>query len=152
MDLHLAPGVLYLAPSPLGRPAVPIYEYVCQDCRRRVSLFWWTARQAETETARCPRCGRTRLVRIPSRVTFLRSEEDRLESLLDPSHLGDIDEDDPRSVARWMKRVGRELGDELGEDWDEMVEQIEAEGEAPGEAGESDEGRSPSLGSAMDAG
>lgn len=117
---------------------MPIYEYICHDCRRRVSLFWWTARQAETETARCPRCGQTRLTRIPSRVVFLRSEEDRLESLLDPSHLGDMDEDDPRSVARWMKRMGRELGEELGEDWDEMVEQIEAEGEASGEAGEGD--------------
>ncbi|MCS7312167.1 MAG: zinc ribbon domain-containing protein [Acidobacteria bacterium] len=110
---------------------MPIYEYMCHGCRRRVSLFWWTVRQAETETARCPHCGQARLTRIPSRVAFLRSEEDRLESLLDPSRLGDIDEDNPRSVARWMKRIGRQWGEELGEDWNEMVEQMEAEGENP---------------------
>ena len=70
-----------------------------------------------------------------SRFATLRSEEDRLDSLADPSSLGDLDEDDPKSVARWMKKMGNEMGEDLGDDVDEALEQ-EAGGdlEAPAEA------------------
>jgi hypothetical protein len=63
----------------------------------------------------------------------LRSEESRLESLADPAAFGDVDESDPRSVARWARRMGGELGEDLGGDFDEMVERMEA-GEMPEEA------------------
>jgi hypothetical protein len=69
-----------------------------------------------------------------SRFARLRSEDDRLESLADPSSLGDLDENDPKSVARWMKKMGGELGEDVGEDWDEMVEEAMEE-ESGGEAG-----------------
>ncbi len=107
---------------------MPIYEYVCHGCRRRVSIFWWTVAQAESGTARCPRCGSDRLKRIVSRVAFLRSEEDHIESMLDPATLGDLDENDPRSVRRFMEKMKPMLGDEIGEDeWDEMMEEMESE-------------------------
>lgn len=61
--------------------------------------------------------------RILSRVRVIRSEESRLESLADPSKWGDLDERNPKSMARWMKRMGKELGEEMGEDVDEMVEE-----------------------------
>jgi hypothetical protein len=65
-----------------------------------------------------------------SRVSVLRSEESRLESLADPSSLGDLDESDPRSIARWMRKMGGETGEELGPEFDEMVGRLEA-GENP---------------------
>ncbi|HEX5689889.1 MAG TPA: zinc ribbon domain-containing protein, partial [Roseiflexaceae bacterium] len=34
------------------------------------------------------------------------------------------DENDPRSIARWAKKLGKELGEEAGDDWDEMVDQM----------------------------
>jgi len=34
--------------------------------------------------------------------------------LSDPSKMGDVDENDPKSVARMMKRMGKEMGDEFG--------------------------------------
>lgn len=41
-----------------------------------------------------------------------------MDALTDPSTFGDVDERDPRSVARWMKRMSRETGEDLGEDED----------------------------------
>ena len=35
--------------------------------------------------------------------------------------MGDLDESDPRSVERLMKRVGSELGDEMGEGFEEEM-------------------------------
>lgn len=68
-----------------------------------------------------------------SRFAVLKSEESRLEEMSDPSNFGDIDEEDPKSIARWAKRMGEEMGEDLGDDFDEMVEQLEA-GEMPDEA------------------
>ena len=109
---------------------MPIYEYHCADCRRPVSLL--VMRISDPEPPRCPRCGGQQLRRLMSRFARLRSEGDRLESLADPSQLGGLDENDPASVARWMKKMGGGLGDEGGEDWDQMVDEAMDE-EASGE-------------------
>jgi putative FmdB family regulatory protein len=107
---------------------MPIYEYHCADCRRRVSLL--VMRISDPEVPRCPRCGGEQLTRLMSRFATLRSEDARLESLADPGQLGDLDESDPRSVARWMKKMGSEMGDDAGEDWDEMVDEAVEQEEA----------------------
>jgi len=59
-----------------------------------------------------------------------RSEESRLESLADPAKWGDFDENDPRSMARAMRRLGSEMGEDMGPEFDEMVDRLEA-GEDP---------------------
>jgi hypothetical protein len=70
-----------------------------------------------------------------SRFATIRSEEDRLDALADPSSLGDLNEDDPQSVARWMKKMGNEMGEDLGDDVDEaMEEEAGSDFEAPSEA------------------
>ncbi|MGQ9698955.1 MAG: FmdB family zinc ribbon protein, partial [Armatimonadota bacterium] len=79
-------------------------------------------------------CHGTELTKLISRVSRLRSEDEVLESLADPSSLGDLDENDPKSVARWMKKMSKEMGDEFGDDFEEALE--EAEAEAEGEGGE----------------
>ena len=38
-----------------------------------------------------------------------------MDALADPSSFAGLDEGDPRSVARWMKRMSRETGEDLGE-------------------------------------
>ena len=45
-----------------------------------------------------------------------------MEGLADPSKWGDLDENDPKSMAKWMKRMGRELGEDVG-DVDEMMDE-----------------------------
>ena len=46
-----------------------------------------------------------------------------MESLLDPGMLGGLDENDPRSVERLMKRMGSEFGDDIGEGFEEEMEE-----------------------------
>jgi putative FmdB family regulatory protein len=111
---------------------MPIYEYRCHDCRRRVSIWWRTFSEAETGTARCPRCGGEQLTRLVSKVRVIRSEESRMEDLADPANLGDLDENDPRSIARWMRKMGDEVGEDIGPEFEEVVDRLEA-GESPEE-------------------
>jgi putative FmdB family regulatory protein len=111
---------------------VPIYEYRCQDCRRRVSIFWRTFSEAEEGTPVCPRCDGTNLTRLVSRVRLVRSEESHLEDVSDLSDLPDFDESDPRSLGRWMRKMSTEVGEDLGPEFDEVVGRLEA-GESPEE-------------------
>jgi putative FmdB family regulatory protein len=117
---------------------MPIYEYDCTDCRRRVSLL--VLRPSAAEPPRCPRCGSTALTRLMSRFATIKSEEARLESLGDPGAFGDVDENDPASVARFMKKMGREFGEDLGDDFDEAIDEALSEPDADGETAGSDSG------------
>jgi hypothetical protein len=55
-----------------------------------------------------------------------------MESLADPSSLAGLDENDPKSVTRLMKKMGREMGEDLGDDFDQAVEDEMAGGEGSG--------------------
>ncbi len=112
---------------------MPIYEYVCPDCRRRVSVFYRTIHQAEHQEPTCPRCGGRRLRRVMSRVAMLRSEESRLESLADPALMAGLEEEDPRALARMMRQMSAELGEEMDDpELNEIVDRLEA-GQSPEE-------------------
>ncbi len=113
---------------------MPIYEYRCQDCQKRFTMFWRTISQAEGQTPTCPRCGSSAVRRLVSRVRFVRSGSSLLEgdSLDD---LSDFDENDPKSIGRMMRRMRDELGDEaddIGPEFDEVVSRLE-KGESPEE-------------------
>lgn len=105
---------------------MPIYEYDCQGCHRRVSMLIRSL--ASTEAPRCPRCGSADLSRLMSRFATPKSEDARLEAAADPSQLGDLDENDPGSVARFVKRMGEEMGEDLGDDLDAAMDEAAAEG------------------------
>ncbi len=111
---------------------MPIHEYRCQDCRRRVSIFWRTFTEAEQGQPVCPRCGSARLNRLVSRVRVIRSEGSQLDDLSssDMGDLPDVDENDPRSLGRWMRKMSAETGEDLGPEFDEVVGRLEA-GEDP---------------------
>jgi putative FmdB family regulatory protein len=109
---------------------MPIYEYRCHQCRRRVSIWWRTFAEAEGSQARCPRCGGENLSRLASRVRLVRSEDSRMEDLADPEEMGDLDEDDPRSIARWMRKMSNEVGEDLGPEFGEVVDRLES-GQSP---------------------
>ena len=51
------------------------------------------------------------------------SEETRLERIMDPALLGGLDENDPRSMAKVMKKMGALAGDDIGEDFEQMVDE-----------------------------
>lgn len=117
---------------------MPIYEYECAKCHRRSNIL--TLRASEKVTARCGHCGASRMRRLMSRFAMPRSEEARLEALADPSVLDGLDENDPKSLARAMRKMGREMGDEFaGEEFDQAVDEIESSGDLGDDGGDDSE-------------
>ena len=102
---------------------MPLFEFRCQDCRRRFTLL--VGMTAEGAKHVCPKCGGTQLQKLVSRFAVLRTEDDMLDDLADPSTLGDPE--DPKAMADWMRRVGREMGEDLGDDFQELVEEAARE-------------------------
>lgn len=114
---------------------MPIYEYRCRDCGSKSAFI--TLSVKSPLDPKCRKCGGTNLEKLVSRVAVSRSEESRLESLADSSKLSGLDENDPKSVARWMKKMGKEIGEEAGEDFDRSIDEAMEEAEA-GEGGGED--------------
>jgi putative FmdB family regulatory protein len=115
---------------------MPIYEYRCEACGK-ISEFL-LMRIDEKFIPECKRCKSKKMSRVLSRVRVLRSEESRMEGLADPSKWGDLDENDPKSMAKWMKRMGKELGEDVG-DVDQMVDKAMQEEAKTPSGPESDE-------------
>jgi len=116
---------------------MPIYEYRCNACRRRTSVFVRSI--GAPISAVCEHCGSRELSRLFSRVAVLRSEESLSENLADEASLADVDEKDPRSMARWVRRMSRQMGEPLDAEMAADLERLEA-GETPEEREEREEG------------
>ena len=118
---------------------MPIYEYRCTECGRRTTLF---ARSMNDQLDPvCSTCGSRNLSRLVSRVAVVRSEESRLESLADPSSFAGLDENDPRSLGQFMRKMSREMGEDLGPEFEEVVDRLES-----GQSPEDIEASMPELG------
>ena len=105
---------------------MPIYEYRCRKCHRRVSILIRSYEAAESAKPKCTFCGHKQLERLVSRVAVVKSEEARLDSLADDASLGDLDENDPKSMARWMRKMSSEAGEDMGEEFDEAIDRMES--------------------------
>lgn len=108
---------------------MPIYEYRCQKCRRRFSIFWRTFSDVDATQVTCKHCGTTNVTRLVSRVRVVRSEDSRMEDMADPSAWGGFDENDPKSMGRFMRKMVNEMGDEagdLGPEFGEVIDRLEA--------------------------
>jgi hypothetical protein len=68
-----------------------------------------------------------------------------MDSLMDDSALAGLDEEDPKSIGRFMRKMSREMGEDLGEEFGEVVDRLES-----GESPESIEESMPDLGLAGD--
>ena len=117
---------------------MPIYEFQCGNCGK-ISEFL-IIRSDEKVIPRCRWCKGKKMSRVLSRLRVIRSEESRMESLVDPSKWGDLDEKDPKSMARMMKRMGKELGQEMGDmNMDEMEQAMEKDMSGPEPGRESED-------------
>jgi putative FmdB family regulatory protein len=125
---------------------MPVYEYFCQSCQNRVGIRQSYAEYGVKKVA-CPLCGSKDLKRMINRVRIAKSEDQRLEEMSDPSMFGDVDENDPKSVARAMKKMGQSMGEDLPPEFNEITDRLES-----GESPESIEQSMPDLGSGMDVG
>ncbi len=119
---------------------MPLYEYICQNCHRRVRLFFSYAEYDKAEPT-CPHCQSKQLKRRVGRVALGKSEDARLDSLMDDPALASLDEEDPRAVGRFMRKMSEEMGEDMGEEFNEVVGRLES-----GESPESIEQSMPDLG------
>ena len=112
---------------------MPIFEYTCNQCRRTFSALVGVVANASPPA--CPRCGSDDLKKLVSRFARVRSEDEAMDALADAADSADLD--DPRTLRRFMKEMGKGMDDEMGgEDVDEMIEQAmddEASGESAGD-------------------
>ncbi len=115
---------------------MPIYEFRCRSCRRRTSVF--TRAIGGDVDAVCSHCGSREMSRLVSRVAVLRSDEDMFSGL-DESALADVDENDPRAMARMVRRMSQQMGEPLDAEAEAELEKMEA-GEMPDDFGEEDSG------------
>jgi putative FmdB family regulatory protein len=126
---------------------MPIFEYLCRPCNRIYS-FLSLRLQPEREPI-CPRCGSAELTRVPSAfaVTGTRKTGSETPSrgadgppapgaglegraLQMADEMSEADAEDPRAMARMMRRLARESGEPITPTLDEMFRRMEA-GEDP---------------------
>jgi putative FmdB family regulatory protein len=111
---------------------MPIYEFACNACAARVSVF--VRSMSSPVAAKCGRCGGGDLRRLISRVAVIKaSNSDEFAGLDDDSMMSGFDESDPKAMAAWARRMQRESGEEMGPEFEEMVERLERleRGESP---------------------
>jgi putative FmdB family regulatory protein len=119
---------------------MPIYEYLCRSCRKKTSaIVLVRARESEV---RCEHCGGADLEKLWSRFAAPKSEDARLDALSDPSAMAGLDENDPRSVAKFMKKMGQEMGEDVGD----IEQAMEEETAGGGPEGGPDDGGMGGMG------
>jgi putative FmdB family regulatory protein len=121
---------------------VPLYEFYCPDCHM---IFNFLSRRVNTDKQPdCPRCGRAALERQVSRfaVTSGRTEDagevmpdldgESMERAMETlsGEMAGLDENDPRQMARFMRKLGEATGMDLGAEVGEAIRRLES-GEDP---------------------
>lgn len=126
---------------------MPIYEFYCGDCHM---VFNFLSRTVNTrKRPACPRCGRPKLQRRMSRFAVSRRrpeattgeapadlppglDEAKMERAIEAlsQEAEGMDEDDPRQMARMMRKLYDTTGLPLGPGMEEAMRRMEA-GEDP---------------------
>ena len=109
---------------------MPNYPYRCLNCRKHFEVYLSYAEYGKKAVA-CPYCKSQEVERIIVKVRVARSEESRLENMMDPTKLSGL-EDDPKALGKLMKEMSREMGEEMGPEFEEVVDRLEA-GQSPEE-------------------
>lgn len=116
---------------------MPLFEYRCQNCRRRVTVLVRTPSQDTTPL--CEHCGSPNLSRLISRFAVHRSAGDSLDWAPDSEAFGDVNPEDPKAMAGWMRRMQKEMGEESTPEFEEMVDEMESGGALEDEGDDDDD-------------
>ena len=109
---------------------MPTYDFICQKCNQRFDVFLTYAEYGKKEVT-CLHCGSKSVRRRMTRVRIAKSEESRIENMMDPSALEGM-EDDPKALGQMMRKMGNEMGEDLPPEFDDVVDRLEA-GQSPEE-------------------
>jgi len=114
---------------------MPVYEYKCGGCRKKVSIFL----RDTSKQAICPQCGGTDLQRLVSRIAYHNKANVWNKEKGSPPQIGDADYyQDPRNIGRYTEHRLKELGmdmrsEEYSKTFSEVNQMIDKarEGELP---------------------
>lgn len=98
---------------------MPIYEYRCTACSRKVTLLVGLSEDEALLT--CTHCGAARLTKLVSRFRRGRTEDDRVDEMAD--RLENIGEpESPSDMREMVKEMGRAMDDDYSDDMEELFE------------------------------
>ena len=108
---------------------MPIYEYRCGNCKRRVSIF--VQGFSEPESLECPECGGKELKRLFSSFRIGKGEsylrKGIYEDILTDNQLvRGLESSDPRALAEWNRRMSHGAGEDISPEYDEMLGKLDA--------------------------
>ena len=109
---------------------MPSYDFRCKHCRHKFTVTYATYDEVDEDTPHCPKCESTDLSRLITRVGIAMGEDARLERTAERFERMGLDEEDPRSIGRFMREMSAEAGEDLGPEFDEVVGRLES-GESP---------------------
>jgi len=105
---------------------MPIYEYCCHSCN---TIYQFLMRgERREDQLKCPKCGIDGLERIMSIFSTTSSKQRSDDEMA--SDLADLDENDPRSMAKAVRTMADEMGENLGPELEHALNRLEA-GEDP---------------------
>ena len=91
---------------------MPIYEYRCDNCKRKVSIFMRMS-QLDPDPS-CPQCGHTRLKRVFSSFAIHKSIGTIHEESGEPGHSQSLDYyKDPRNIGRGIEKKFKDMNIEM---------------------------------------
>jgi putative FmdB family regulatory protein len=123
---------------------MPNYDYVCRNCQQRFDVFMSYSEYGSVKV-KCIHCGSEDVRRWMTKVRLAKSEESRMESVVDESALQGM-ENDPQALGQMMKKMGKEMGEDLPPEFGDVVDRLEA-----GQSPEDIESAMPDLGGDSDA-
>jgi putative FmdB family regulatory protein len=109
---------------------MPTYDFICENCQQRFDVFMSYSEYGK-QPVKCTHCGSDRVRRRMTRVRIAKSEESRMENMMDESALEGL-ENDPKALGQMMKKMGTEMGEDLPPEFDDVVDRLEA-GQSPEE-------------------
>ena len=90
---------------------MPVYDYRCNSCGRKVALFYKSYKDydaaSENNAHTCPNCGSHDLTRLISRVAIARPAHD-YNSMSSDEMLSVLEGGDTREVGRMMHELGQD--------------------------------------------
>jgi putative FmdB family regulatory protein len=110
---------------------MPTYDFICNNCNERFDVFLTFAEYGVKKVS-CTHCKSKDVRRRITKVRIAKTEEGRMESMADDFSGFEGLEDDPKEMARMMKKMGNEMGEELPPEFNEVVDRLES-GQSPEE-------------------
>ena len=104
---------------------MPTYDFICNKCEERFEVFL-TFSEYGKKTVHCIHCNSENVRRRITKVRIAKSESSRIETATDGlAGMEDVG-DDPKALARMMKKMGNDMGEDIPNEFNEVVDRLEA--------------------------